>query len=114
MQYSYTSARSSAQYGQSSGAFTRDRRSRYHESFGSYVHLRSVSLIEHGRAADTPVALVSRGTTDAQEVITGTLDDLADRIEGREIHAPTLIIVGSVVSLHPRYRWFGAADTGGA
>jgi uroporphyrin-III C-methyltransferase/precorrin-2 dehydrogenase/sirohydrochlorin ferrochelatase len=47
-------------------------------------------------------------------VITGTLDDLADRIEGREIHAPTLIIVGSVVSLHPRYRWFGAADTGGA
>jgi hypothetical protein len=51
VQYSYTSARSSAQYGQSSGAFTRDRRSRYHESFGSYVHLRSVSLIEHGRAS---------------------------------------------------------------
>ena len=80
------------------------------------VGLREICarLIEHGRAADTPVALVSRGTTDAQEVITGTLDDLADRIEGREIHAPTLIIVGSVVSLHPRYRWFGAADTGGA
>ena len=80
------------------------------------VGLREICarLIEHGRAADTPVALVSRGTTDAQEVITGTLDDLADRIEGREIHAPTLIIIGSVVSLHPRYRWFGAADTGGA
>ena len=76
------------------------------------VGLREICarLIEHGRAADTPVALVSRGTTDAQEVITGTLADLADRIEGREIHAPTLIIVGSVVSLHPRYRWFGAAD----
>ena len=76
------------------------------------VGLREICarLIEHGREADTPVALVSRGTTDAQEVITGTLADLADRIEGREIHAPTLIIVGSVVSLHPRYRWFGTGE----
>jgi len=65
-------------------------------------------LIEHGRGPQTPVALVSRGTTDSQEVITGTLENMADQIEGREIHAPTLIIVGSVVSLHPRYRWFGA------
>ncbi|ASK33882.1 uroporphyrinogen-III C-methyltransferase [Alcanivorax sp. N3-2A] len=66
-------------------------------------------LVAHGREPGTPVALVSRGTTDAQEVITGTLADLPAAIEGREIHAPTLIIVGSVVSLHPRYRWFGEA-----
>tara|TARA_A100001391_G_scaffold899_2_gene1290 strand:+ start:3926 stop:5317 length:1392 start_codon:yes stop_codon:yes gene_type:complete len=73
------------------------------------VGLRQICarLIEHGRDPATPIALVSRGTTDLQEVITGTLADLADTVEGREIHAPTLIIVGSVVSLHPRYRWFG-------
>ncbi|MCG8394534.1 MAG: siroheme synthase CysG [Pseudomonadales bacterium] len=72
------------------------------------VGLRQIcqKLMEHGRAADTPIALVSRGTTDLQEVITGTLENLPDDIEGREVHAPTLIIVGSVVSLHPRFGWF--------
>ena len=50
-------------------------------------------LMAHGRKGDTPIALVSRGTTNLQEVITGTLETLPDDIEGREIHAPTLIIV---------------------
>lgn len=72
------------------------------------VGLRQIceKLMAHGRKGDTPIALVSRGTTDLQEVITGTLETLADDIEGREIHAPTLIIVGSVVSLHPKFGWF--------
>ena len=72
------------------------------------VGLREIcsQLIAHGRAGDTPIALVSRGTTNLQEVITGTLNQLPDDIEGREIHAPTLIIVGSVVSLHPKFNWF--------
>ncbi|MZR61719.1 siroheme synthase CysG [Alcanivorax sp. DP30] len=72
------------------------------------VGLRQIcnQLIAHGRQGETPIALVSRGTTDLQEVITGTLESLPDKIEGREIHAPTLIIVGSVVSLHPKFGWF--------
>ncbi|MCK0152411.1 siroheme synthase CysG [Alcanivorax sp. S6407] len=72
------------------------------------VGLRQIcdQLMAHGRKGDTPIALVSRGTTDLQEVITGTLATLPDDIEGREIHAPTLIIVGSVVSLHPKFGWF--------
>lgn len=64
------------------------------------------NLIQHGRPADTPVALVSRGTTDLQEVITGTLETLPARLEGRQVHAPTLIIVGSVVRLHGAFSWF--------
>ncbi|RJG19952.1 uroporphyrinogen-III C-methyltransferase [Alcanivorax profundi] len=72
------------------------------------VGLRQIcdQLMAHGRKGDTPIALVSRGTTNLQEVITGTLETLPDDIEGREIHAPTLIIVGSVVSLHPKFGWF--------
>lgn len=74
------------------------------------VGLREICtrLIEHGRAPNTPIALISRGTTDVQDVISGTLQDLPDAIEGREIHAPTLIIVGSVVRLHASYQWFAA------
>ncbi len=76
------------------------------------VGLRQIctKLMEHGRSGETPIALVSRGTTNLQEVITGTLDSLADQIEGREIHAPTLIIVGSVVSLHSQFEWFGKGN----
>ena len=76
------------------------------------VGLRQIcsKLMEHGRAGDTPIGLVSRGTTNLQEVITGTLDSLPDQIEGREIHAPTLIIVGSVVSLHSQFEWFGKGN----
>lgn len=63
-------------------------------------------LIAHGMPATMPAALVSRGTTDEQEVLTGTLASLPGLVAQREVHAPTLIIVGNVVRLHPRYHWF--------
>jgi len=63
-------------------------------------------LIEHGMSVDTPVALVSRGTTVDQDVITATLESLAEEIKGKEIHAPTLTIVGDVVKLHGSLNWF--------
>ena len=42
------------------------------------VGLRQIcdQLMAHGRKGDTPIALVSRGTTNLQEVITGTLETL--------------------------------------
>jgi len=64
-------------------------------------------LIEHGMSTETPVALVSRGTTVDQDVITATLESLAEEIKGREIHAPTLTIIGDVVKLHSTLNWFG-------
>lgn len=69
-------------------------------------------LIAHGRAPDTPVALVSRGTTAAQTVLTGTLTTLPNTIEENEVHAPTLIIVGGVVNLRHRYQWFVPSHDG--
>ena len=63
-------------------------------------------LIRNGMDADTPAALVSRGTLDSQEVVVGTIGDLPDQVARREIHAPTVIIIGGVVQLYPRYQWF--------
>ncbi|MGI9274324.1 MAG: siroheme synthase CysG [Endozoicomonas sp.] len=63
-------------------------------------------LVDHGRASDTPIALIQQGTTARQKVFTGTLMSIVDIIEGQQIKAPTLIIVGSVVSLHQRLQWF--------
>lgn len=66
----------------------------------------SKNLIAHGMRADMPAALISRGTTNDQEVIVGTVGSLPKDIQNREVHAPTLIIVGEVVGVFPRYSWF--------
>jgi len=64
-------------------------------------------LIIHGMREDMPVALVERGTTPEQKVYTTSLSKLPDLINNQEIHAPTLMIVGEVVSLREKLSWFG-------
>ena len=66
-------------------------------------------LIAHGRAADTPAALVQQGTTQNQRVFTGTLADLPQLVAEHEVHAPTLVIVGEVVTLREKLAWFDDA-----
>jgi len=63
-------------------------------------------LIRHGRAANTPAALVQQGTTRNQRVFTGTLADLPELVAQHEVHAPTLVIVGEVVQLRDKLAWF--------
>lgn len=64
------------------------------------------NLLAQGMPSDMPAAIVSRGTLTDQQVIIGTLTSLPEKIAGMEVAAPSLLIIGSVVSLHPRYRWF--------
>ncbi|MEQ6917241.1 uroporphyrinogen-III C-methyltransferase [Halomonas aquatica] len=76
-----------------------------------YMGLGSLSLIGeqlqvHGLAPDTPVALIEQGTTARQRVHVGTLANLPPTGEVVTIRPPTLIIVGSVVTLHDRLAWF--------
>ncbi len=63
-------------------------------------------LIKHGLNSDTPAALVERGTTKNQNVYTGTVSSLPEIISTKEVRAPTLIIIGSVVSLHRKLAWY--------
>ena len=64
------------------------------------------SLIAHGSPKDLPVALIQQGTTVNQRVITGTLETLPTTIAGLNIQPPTLIIIGTVVTLHDKLNWF--------
>lgn len=61
-------------------------------------------LIKHGMRRDMPVALVENGTSTLQRVVTGTLDEL-EALAGQVI-SPSLMIIGSVVSLRASLRWF--------
>jgi uroporphyrin-III C-methyltransferase/precorrin-2 dehydrogenase/sirohydrochlorin ferrochelatase len=71
-------------------------------------------LIGHGMAPDTPAALVEHGTTEDQRVFTATLATLPESVAGAEVHAPTLIIIGSVVTLREKLRWFETTTQGQA
>jgi len=57
-------------------------------------------LIAHGRSPDTPVALISAGTTDAQRVVECRLVEAAT--VAPTLPAPLLIVVGEVVRLRER------------
>jgi len=68
------------------------------------------SLIAHGRAASTPVALIEKGTTQEQRVLISDLDSIAEVVAENDVHAPTLFIVGEVVKLHDSLKWFKTGD----
>ncbi len=63
-------------------------------------------LVEHGLPGTTPIAIVQQGTTPHQRVVTGTLATLPHEPKVSELHAPTLIIVGGVVTLRDKLAWF--------
>ena len=66
-------------------------------------------LVAHGLPAATPAALIQQGTTPHQRVLAGTLDTLPDIVRQSDVKAPTLIIVGEVVRLRERLKWFEPA-----
>ena len=61
-------------------------------------------LLAHGRAANTPAAVIRRGTTEEQETIFGTLADIVEK--SAQLDSPALIVVGDVVSLADKLQWF--------
>ena len=63
-------------------------------------------LIAHGRSPDTPVAIVSRGTTARQQTVVGTLDTIAELARRADISPPAVTVIGEVVSLREQLDWF--------
>ncbi len=62
------------------------------------------NLMKHGMNPETPVAIVSRGTTPDQKLGIGTLES-APGLAGRlQLQSPTLTIIGDVVSRSPNFR----------
>jgi uroporphyrin-III C-methyltransferase/precorrin-2 dehydrogenase/sirohydrochlorin ferrochelatase len=63
-------------------------------------------LIKHNMPVTTPIAIVQQGTTPNQRVFTGTLTTLPGIVEREKPQAPTIIIVGGVVTLRDKLTWF--------
>jgi uroporphyrinogen III methyltransferase/synthase len=63
-------------------------------------------LMENGKPADTPVALVRWGTTARQRTVTGTLETIVEAVAQAKLSAPAITIVGDVVGLRGSLAWF--------
>ncbi|MBF6048728.1 uroporphyrinogen-III C-methyltransferase [Streptomyces sp. NRRL B-1677] len=57
------------------------------------------TLVRHGRAAGTPVAVVQEGTTAAQRRVDATLATVGERVKAEGIRPPAVIVVGDVVTV---------------
>jgi len=67
----------------------------------------AAGLIEHGRAASTPAAVIASGTLPEQRVVVAQLDRIADAAE--DLSAPALIVIGDVVALREALAGLGVA-----
>lgn len=71
-------------------------------------------LLENGRNPQTPVALVRWGTwAGQQETLTGTLGDIVEKVRATNFKAPAVTVVGDVVTLRERLRWFDRGPLAG-
>lgn len=68
-------------------------------------HITS-KLIEHGRAADTPAAVIRWGTKPEQRVLVTTVGEAAAAVAKAGIKPPAIFIVGQVVTLREKLAWF--------
>ncbi|HEY0951250.1 uroporphyrinogen-III C-methyltransferase [Nocardioides sp.] len=62
------------------------------------------ALLDGGRAASTPVAVVCEGTMPGERTVLGTLGTLAEVLVEQEVRPPAIIVVGDVVAVsHPAH-----------
>lgn len=73
------------------------------------------AYIRHGGDAATPAAIIENGTRRNQRVVTGPVERLPSLAEAEGLGQPSLIIIGSVVTLRRELSWYApeAAATQG-
>ncbi len=80
----------------------------------SRLDVLQARLLAHGRAPDTPFALVENGSRPEQRIVNGRLTDLSQLARDHAVQSPALLIVGEVAALAGALHWFGAAPLGTA
>ncbi len=66
----------------------------------------TTQLIKHGRAEDTPAAIIRNGSLPDQEILTATLSTLTQEAQNHNFAPPALIIIGEVVNFSAALSWF--------
>ena len=69
-------------------------------------------LVKHGLSESTPCALVQQGTTNTQREYISTLQDMPVLVKKEKPKAPTIFIIGGVVSLRDKLKWYSTNAEG--
>ncbi|MCA9115816.1 MAG: uroporphyrinogen-III C-methyltransferase [Planctomycetaceae bacterium] len=64
------------------------------------------SLVAAGRPADEPACVISRASTPLQRTVTAPLAELPAAVRQAGLRAPSLILIGQVVSLRSTIAWY--------
>lgn len=63
-------------------------------------------LIENGRDKKTPAAIIQNGTKFSQKVLVTTLENAAADVKKNNLKPPAIFVVGEVVNLREKLKWF--------
>ena len=63
-------------------------------------------LIKHGKDKNTPAAVIEKGTTGKQRVITDSLEKISETAEKEKAVSPAVIVIGDVVKKREKFNWF--------
>tara|TARA_Y100000768_G_C23953735_1_gene671635 strand:- start:237 stop:1640 length:1404 start_codon:yes stop_codon:yes gene_type:complete len=66
-------------------------------------------LIKNGMNCKTPCALVQQGTTKTQKEFISNLEDMPGLVKSKKPKAPTIFIIGGVVSLREKLKWYSTS-----
>ncbi|MEI7922571.1 MAG: uroporphyrinogen-III C-methyltransferase [Planctomycetota bacterium] len=63
-------------------------------------------LIQHGKKANTPVAMVERGSWPSQRVVVSSLKEISESCHPLPVKPPALVMIGEVVRARPSLDWW--------
>ena len=69
-------------------------------------------LIEHGRDAQIPAAVIEAGTWEHQRVVVGTLETIATLANEAQVGSPAIVVVGEVVAIREQLTALAPASSG--
>lgn len=71
----------------------------------STIDIITGGLLDAGMAGDTPAAIIEKGTTSSQRVLTSDLAHLKETAEAENAEAPAVIVIGAVSAMAERFGW---------
>lgn len=63
-------------------------------------------LLEAGKRKDCPIAILSKGTTPEQKVLSSTLENVLEEFKKNPLESPAIIVVGEVISLREELNFY--------
>ena len=77
----------------------------FYMAMGSLAEI-TAKLIENGKPADTPAAVVANATLPTQQLVKAPLSQIADECRQRQIEAPAMVMIGAAAESEARLNWF--------